>query len=308
MSSKTPIVYIIFNRLDCIQQTFPIIRFVKPHKLFIISDGPRPEKPEDPKKVQACRDYVDTNIDWDCDIHRLYRAANLGCGLSPSMGLDWVFSQVDRAIILEDDILPDLTFFDFCDTLLRMYEHEKQVFGITGRNQFGSWGIFEKPYFFTHKISQLGWATWKRAWKMYNFSMDDWKYFRNRFRLFKTLLSINDFLIDYIFINSLYHYPRKDAWDYQWSYTCLKHSGLFSVPSKNLTSHIGMGENATHTKNWDEDIEVYPYCGEFPKYKNPKPDRGFQRKFYKSLTSSEKRKMIVKLLKNELKFLLNSNN
>lgn len=297
-----------FNRLKCVQQTFPAIRSIQPKQLFIISDGPRESHPNDAEKVQACRDYVDASINWVCEVHRLYREKNLGCGYSIAEGLDWVFSRVDRAIILEDDILPDPSFFLFCEVLLEYYKDDERVYSITGRNHRGVWDNNGQPYFFTHKLSQLGWATWNRAWSKYEFSMCDWRQLKNRLSVFATLRSLNDFLIDYFFLNGLYQNPRLDAWDFQWFYTCIKHSGLCAMPAKNLTAHIGIGEEATHTKNWTEPFGVYSYDGEFPKYQHPKPDRNFQKRDYIQLSVSEKIKRINKMLKNEIKFLLGMNN
>lgn len=304
---RCPIIYLMFNRLDCVQKTFPIIRSVRPKQLFVISDGPRDSHPDDFEKVRSCRDFIDRSIDWECDVERLYRPKNFGCGYSVAGGLDWVFSYVDRGIILEDDILPDPSFFNYCEILLDYYKDNESVYCITGRNHRGIWQKDNKPYFFTHKLSQWGWATWKRAWTKYNFSMDDWKQLRNRFSVFTSLRSLNDFLVDYFFLNGLYHSPRFDTWDFQWFYTCIKHNGLCVMPEKNLTAHIGSGEEATHTKSWTESFGVYSYSGDFPKYQHPKPDRQFQRRDYMRLSVSDKTKRIKKLVKNEIKFLFGMN-
>jgi hypothetical protein len=300
-----PIVYIIFNRLDCIRKTFPAIRNKKPEKLFIISDGPRSDYPDDSKKVQDCRDFIDTSIDWGCEVHRLYHEGNLGCGINISSGLNWVFSQVDLAIILEDDILPDPSFFQFCETLLELYKNEKRIFSITGRNHFGTWDAGGKPYFFTYNLSSWGWATWRRAWAKYNFTLEDWGDVRNRFRVLLNLKSFDYFLGDYFLFNGLFHNPRHDTWLYQWYYTCLKNGGLTIMPNQNLTAHIGMGDDATHLQDWKESIKVTTFTGDFPKYNLLQPDHNFQNKILRKLKLREKFKLIIKLLKNEIKFFLN---
>ncbi len=227
--------------------------------------------------------------------------------LSPATGLDWVFSQVDQAIILEDDILPHPTFFQYCEKFLEYYKDDARVFSITGRNHLGTWEDGTKPYFFTYNLSGWGWATWKRAWKKYSFSMDDWQEFTNRKAIYQSLRSINAFLTEYFLFNSLYFNPRKDAWDYQWLYTCMKNAGLCVMPSKNLTTHIGSGGYATHTPNWIEPFPAYAYEGGIRINDHPHPDREFQKHNYKELSQQEKKKLVRKFLKNELKFLLGRN-
>ncbi len=304
---SSPVVYIMFNRLECVKKTFPIIRTVQPKQLFVISDGPRDSLPEDRSNVQACRTYIDEAIDWKCEVFRIYREENLGCGKSIANGLDSVFSIVEQAIILEDDIKPDPTFFNFCQVLLEYYKDYEQVYCITGRNPHNIWKPEEKPYFFTHNLSQLGWATWRRAWQEFQFSIRDWGTLKNRRSTFTTYKSLNDGLISYFLFNGLFFNPREDAWGYQWLYTCLKNDGLCIMPSKNLTAHIGAGQDATHTKNWEEYVEVFSVDTNLPFYRNPLPDREFQKLGYRKLATSEKRKMLWKLMKNEIKFLFKMN-
>ncbi|MFM7437420.1 MAG: glycosyltransferase family 2 protein, partial [Snowella sp.] len=114
---KTPVVLIIFRRPDKTLQILEKIRQVKPSKLFVICDAPRPEKPDECEKCEKSRAIIDT-IDWDCEVIKNYAETNLGPSRRIPSGLDWVFGQVEEAIILEDDCLPDVTFFRFCEELL----------------------------------------------------------------------------------------------------------------------------------------------------------------------------------------------
>lgn len=159
---KTPVVLIIFNRPTLTQKAFDEIKKVKPAQLYIISDGPRNKKEQ--VLVDESRKIIE-QVDWPCVIHKKFSENNLGCKISVSTGLDWVFSQVEKAIILEDDCVPDLSFFRFCEQLLIQYENNKQVMMISGDNFFKTHAEFS--YDFCHHSLIWGWATWRRAWRLY---------------------------------------------------------------------------------------------------------------------------------------------
>ncbi|MBC8435307.1 nucleotide-diphospho-sugar transferase, partial [archaeon] len=134
----TPVLYLVFNRPGYVKKTFPEIRKAKPMQLFIGADGPR--NSEEKKKTDAVRKYILENIDWKCDVKTLFRKENLGCKHAVSGAINWFFKNVEQGIILEDDCLPDQSFFRFCQELLAKYENSKQVMQINGTN-------FSRSYF-----------------------------------------------------------------------------------------------------------------------------------------------------------------
>ena len=103
---ETPILYIIFNRIDTVQQTFPVIKKQKPKHLYVAADGPRIEKSGEAEKCNQVRNWVLSQIDWDCEVKTLFREDNLGCGKGPASAISWFFENVEQGIILEDDCLP----------------------------------------------------------------------------------------------------------------------------------------------------------------------------------------------------------
>ena len=123
---QTPVVFLIFNRPDTTQRVFSAIAKAKPDTLLVVADGPRPDHPEDVEKCAAAQEVVD-RVDWSCDLRRNYAEVNLGCRNRVSSGLDWVFENVDEAIVLEDDCLPHPTFFQFCEELLHRYRHDERI-------------------------------------------------------------------------------------------------------------------------------------------------------------------------------------
>jgi GR25 family glycosyltransferase involved in LPS biosynthesis len=128
MPVQTPVVFLIFNRPQHTKRVFAEIRNARPDRLLIVADGARTA--DEQVRVDETRAIVD-NIDWNCRVERRYSDTNLGCRRSVSSGLDWAFSLVDRAIILEDDCLPSQDFFRFCDELLTHFQHDHRIFSIS---------------------------------------------------------------------------------------------------------------------------------------------------------------------------------
>ncbi len=127
----TPVAFIIFNRPDTTSKVFEAIKQAKPKKLLVIADGPRINKPGEAEKCKQTR-AITEQIDWDCEVLRNYSENNLGCRNRVSSGIDWVFENVDEAIIIEDDCLPNPSFFRFCQELLGKYRNNDEIFLISG--------------------------------------------------------------------------------------------------------------------------------------------------------------------------------
>jgi hypothetical protein len=241
----SPVVLFVFNRPVEAEKVFERIRAAKPSKLFVISDGPRQKKNGESELVKRSRDII-SKIDWPVELSTNFSDDNLGCKGRIASGLDWVFSQVNSAIILEDDCLPEPDFFRFTDQLLKRFEHDERIGAISGTNPLEGLYPEASSYFFSRLPSIWGWATWARVWKNYDGDILDWPAQRNSTLLSKSLLTKK--AIKY-WRQSLDGVYRKaiDTWDYQFTYQLFKKGQLSVVPAKNLISNIGFGPTATHT-------------------------------------------------------------
>lgn len=240
----TPVLYLVFNRPGYVKKTFPEIRKAKPMQLFIGADGPR--NSEEKKKTDAVRKYILENIDWKCDVKTLFRKENLGCKHAVSGAINWFFKNVEQGIILEDDCLPDQSFFRFCQELLAKYENSKQVMQINGTNFSRSY-FSPKSYYFSKYSHIWGWATWKRAWEGYDSKMLE----LNKEEIKKQYPSkiegklISKRLKDII--------GNADTWDYQWIWK-LRKEGICISPKQNMVENIGFSDKtSSHTSRnfWD---------------------------------------------------------
>jgi len=255
---QTPVSVFFYRRSDHLRQVMAKVREARPSTLFGISDGPKPGHPEIQRGVEESRRVFREAIDWPCRWELLERESNLGSYLSVSGGLDWVFERVGETIVLEDDTVPDPTFFRFSAELLEKFRNDGRIGSICGSN-FDEPAAWPGPqsYRFTRYHHGWGWGTWARAWKLFDreekllaqvprirkenwpkLSRREWAYWERCFR--RT-------------------YAKKlDAWDYRWTLSLWQHHMLCVVPRGNLVRNIGFDEQATHTVERDfADLEMH---------------------------------------------------
>lgn len=237
---QTAIAFFVFNRPQTTQQVFAVLRSLRPQKLLIVSDGPRPNHPDDQENCAHVQTIFET-LDWDCELAFNLATENLGCSQRFATGLDWVFSQVEEAIILEDDCLPGLSFFRFCEELLEEYRDNPQVTQICGTNRLYEWKSAQQSYHFAYYGSAWGWATWKRAWNRYDHNRQGWHEEAVQAQIRQLIDDEEQFAY---FAKTC----EIDMWDYKWSFAQLSQAGLTIIPAINLVKNIGFSRQATHTK------------------------------------------------------------
>ncbi len=223
-----------------------MIRDQRPRQVFVVADGPRAHRPDDVERCAAVRAVVE-QMDWPCDVRRNYADTNLGLKRRVSSGLDWVFRQVDRAIILEDDCLAQPEFFSFCDDLLERYADDERVWVITGNNFQGGRKRGDAAYYFSKYNHCWGWATWRRAWKHYQGHIPFWPEWRvsHRWR------EVSTDQVERKYWENIFDWVIRgevNSWAYPWTATVWYHGGLTATPNANLVTNIGFGPDASHTK------------------------------------------------------------
>lgn len=233
------------------------IRRYRPEHLFVALDGPRPGRPDDRTQCEAVRKVVE-RIDWNCEVRYLVRETNLGCQQAMVNAIDWLFEHVEEGVILEDDCVPSLAFFRYCDELLDRYRADDRVWMISGTNVLGTWRPTEASYHFGIGMSgsSWGWATWRRAWARNDLRLsglrsrrrtaearrtlgrESWRYLRNQLRTAQ--------------------HGWVDAWDYQWLFSCASYGGVVAYPAVNLVTNIGFDAHGTHTLNPSSSFAALP--------------------------------------------------
>lgn len=242
----TPVAFLIFNRPDTTARVFEAIRQAKPPKLLVVADGPRLDRPNDVEKCKAARAIID-GVDWDCEVLTNYSDVNLGGNQRISGGLNWVFKNVEKAIILEDDCLPHNSFFRFCEDLLEYYQSDQRIMLISGNNfQFGRQRT-KYSYYFSCYNSCWGWATWQRAWRYYDINIKLWPEIRDQEKLESILQDSHSVKYWTKLFEAIYDKKITFGWDYRWTFACWSQNGLTITPKVNLVSNIGFRKDASHT-------------------------------------------------------------
>lgn len=244
---NTAVLFLVFNRLDTTKQVFEAIRLAKPPRLYIAADGARASRVGEAATVQAVRDYVVSHIDWECEVKTLFREQNLGCKYAVSGAITWFFENEEMGIILEDDCLPDPTFFNFCQELLERYRHDQRIGIISGDNfQFGN-RRNDDSYYFSKYVHIWGWATWRDRWQNdYDVEIKNWPNIRDHGRVADWLCSKTQQDYWSAIFERVYQ-GKVDTWDYQWFFACWLQGRLSILPNANLIFNIGFGSDATHT-------------------------------------------------------------
>ncbi|WP_251979418.1 hypothetical protein [Salinibacter ruber] len=242
---ESPIVLFVYRRPNYTAEVLKIIKNVSLNDLYIVADGPKNNQEKD--LTEKVRKKISTaNI--DAKVHTNYSDQNLGLRDRFASGLEWVFNNEDKAIILEDDIRPSLSFFKFCDELLSYYEGDQRVWDITGTNHIGKWNVDDFSYHFSYHGSMWGWATWKDSWQQYDKKMSKWDNPTSK----KVLRDILCNYGQYKYAHSVYEKTFNntiDTWDYQWGFSRQINNSLSVVPSGNLVTNTGVGELATNTSS-----------------------------------------------------------
>lgn len=269
---QAAVVMLIFKRPATTARVFDAIRLARPERLFVVADGPRADRPGEAEACLAARAATE-GVDWPCRVERLYAEENLGCRRRVATGLNAVFDAVDRAVILEDDCLPDPTFFGFCEELLERYAGDGRVGAISGDNFAGTVGGIragpEGPsYHFTRYPHIWGWATWARAWRGFDPALPWWRGRAEFFRLRRRLGGVGA-------ANFWYNWARQcrtgklSSWAIPWTLHQWEHDRLTIGPERNLVSNIGNGEGATHTRDGENRFVGLPLESMRPPLRHP---------------------------------------
>ncbi len=246
MSYDIPILLEFYARPDKFIYVFEAVKKMKPKYLYLYQDAPRSEK--DKEGCQRCREIVNS-IDWDCEVKTFYQDINQGCDPSGWLAQSWFFSQVEYGIVLEDDCVPNESFFLFMKENLIKYKDDNDIAYISGMNVLDDYENKIEPgssYFFTKYGSTWGWGSWKRFYSKCDSSyswLDDEKQLQE---------IINDFTNkktceDYIALARIRKKEGKAYFETILTANVRLHHQMEIVPTHNMISNIGIGDFGTHS-------------------------------------------------------------
>lgn len=280
---SAPVLLVIFNRPDVTRKTMQSIRTAKPGKLYVSCDGPRIGV-DDYDLIEKTKKIVFDMIDWNCKVYTNFHDKNLGCGLAVHTAIQWMFEQEEYGIILEDDCVAQLSFFSFAEELLVKYQNDERIGMIAGTNPITNYTL-KKSYCFSKYKACWGWATWKRAWKNMDLSMNWLK--DDKKNVLSNMGYFGKDIPYWVYRLKLIKMGEVSAWDWQWYYSLARQNQLCIFPKYSLISNIGFGKAATHTfwgqnKKYLTDMQL-----EFPliHQNSVLPDSDFDKYFFQNNNS-----------------------
>lgn len=250
------IAFMIFNRPEETRRSFASIRSARPSRLFLVGDAPRPEFPSEARLVQQVREIAE-QVDWPCEVRKIYAEENLGCGRRISSGITQAFQEVEQLIVLEDDCVADPSFFGFCSELLDRYQADQRVTSISGTSFQQDIPRGDASYYFSKYAHCWGWATWKRAWQHFQLDMPGWPEFRDAGHLQSICRNPGEIAFWMKTFDRSYR-GAVDSWAIPWAFCCWAQHGLNAIPATNLVSNIGFGDEATHTRDDRRNVASMP--------------------------------------------------
>lgn len=265
MAYSVAVLFLNFNRPRHTEGVLNRLRELQPARLYLHCDGPRSTHPDDVDMVAEVRALLETRIDWPCEVKTLFRPVNLGLRDGVSDAINWFFQQETEGVILEDDCVPDLSFFRFCQEMLELYRHDEQIMHIGGSNLAQNYTMqLPGSYVFTRFSFVWGWATWRRAWTNMSLSLEGLEEFKQS--EFKKQFVVNGASRTYMQDKfEVTRQQRNHSWAYAWFYSILKNNGLCIVPTVNLVQNVGVGERtSTNTTEANKNARLVAGRLDFP--------------------------------------------
>lgn len=244
-----PVLFVFFNRKETALQSFQRIRAIRPAHLYLAQDGPRAEKGSaEAQLVQDVRQSILSQIDWECDVHTLFRPQNVGCSLGVKTAIDWMFTTESCGIILEDDCVVQPSFWQYMQEMLTLYQSDNRIGMVAGYNEIHT---SHSPYSYTFSRYKAcwGWATWQRAWQNMDIDMK-WRNTADRLSVLHNMGSRIEDIRYWTYRLRCIDTHFVSAWDWQWYFTLSSQNQLCIFPHVSLVSNIGFGADSTHTTSY----------------------------------------------------------
>ena len=242
---NTPVVLLFFNRPDTTRRVMAQIRQARPKTLYLVQDGPRRDVPGEQALVEVTRNIAE-EVDWDCNVVRVYSEKNLGLRERVVTGLNTVFAEVERAIIVEDDCVGNDSFFRFCEETLERYADNERVGTVSGNNFLRGRFVTEDSYFFSPDVRIWGWATWRRVWQ--DFSAEGLSHEWSKEEASRALAGFPSPSRKKALVSMAASAHKINSWALPFVLHCQRRNYLSIVPEVNLVKNIGFGSTSTHTR------------------------------------------------------------
>jgi hypothetical protein len=247
MQILSPIVLFTYNRLDETKKTVEALQkniLAKESELYLYSDSWKNEL--DSVKVIAVRNFL-KEIDGFKSVRIIESSLNKGLANSIIDGVTEVIEKHGKVIVLEDDLITAPNFLNFMNQALNFYEPNKAIFSISGYT-FNLSGLKNKnvDFYYGYRAHSWGWATWYDRWESVDWEIKDYKSFIHSKKL-KREFARGGADLPQMLKNQMN--GKIDSWAIRWCFHQYLKNQLTVFPVKSKIITIGIGKNATHTRN-----------------------------------------------------------
>lgn len=276
-AADIPILIIGLNRPEMTMSLVDLLIEYGMNCIFVSLDGARNEK-DSIAKAEILRRIEELNSQGST-ITVINHNENNGLSKGVQKAIDWFFELNESGVILEDDLRPTRSFFDFCAVGLEVIKDKKDYVMVSG-NQYIPHGT-ESRFLVSNYPLIWGWATSREKWLLLRDLINHPSYPTRA----KTSLRISNYWkAGLIRIDA----GKLDSWAFPLASSIRNLELKCLLPPKNLVSNIGDDTQATHTRSSDEfinriayEIEVYRIPREISEQSIGEINNFIEREIYK---------------------------
>jgi GNT-I family len=243
--SHAPIILFVYNRPDLTRQTLESLSRnaeASKSRLFVFSDGPKPNATDAQKeKIEQVRAVINSR-NWCAETTLIAAETNKGLANSVIAGVTKITQEFGKAIIVEDDVTVSPYFLQFMNESLTYYENDDKVASVGGWNYYCPPEKIGDNFFLRHPDT-IAWATWARAWELFNPDTDYLIHAIKKQGLGKYLNMENT--INLVRMLRKQKAGKVDSWAVRWTASLVLNQKLSLYPQFPLTRHEGFAEG-TH--------------------------------------------------------------
>lgn len=241
-----PVLITMYHRPENVERLISSLKDEQPKKIYVSSDGPATE--EHKALVGKCRNEIE-KIDWPCEVVKLYRSENAGLYSSFAESLDFVLSENEGAVVLEDDCIPKSAFFEYLRFVHSFHENDERVPIYCGYNPIG-----RTPFLFLES-TPYSLSKRFRSWGFY-IKADFWRDIRTLpivspmplSSCIRDSISVPGIFSKLFKLRMLLMLRRTIGFgDIYINHFLIEKALFVTIPTENLVENIGDGESATHT-------------------------------------------------------------
>lgn len=233
-----------YNRPQSTKRLVDAINLFAPRGalVYFSVDGPKETRLDDPAKIKNVRDCF-LDLDSHFETVAIFRDHNLGLKNNVIDSVSVALSKSRYVIVLEDDCIPSLAFFQFVEANLGILDGIKT--GSISGSYFGpQHKMTRRTVFRSKRFGSWGWATSSDVWQRFVESskaktLDLGKY--------RSLVKKDPVFYRYEYHRMFKRIDSLDSWAIPFDFF-LRGSGLKTLRlNRNLIENIGFGIDGTHT-------------------------------------------------------------